>query len=196
MNDTQRAKLFVAEEQVWPQDQQISNDEVTALVDELNSIHEREIHPVFIDGTGHAKLHGREMILPPWSRRPLVILHEYAHALVHPVFPCHGAEYAACLLGLVRAHVDPRVEEELRRRFDALHVHYDVGVRKVRARRGIVNAINAHPGALMEIIADNPPELILGAVGERAGNAVFIGDNLVEFERLRYVNYLPAAEPR
>lgn len=190
MSDIQRAKLFAAEEAIWPLDSPISDEEVHELIAELNSVHRREIAIHLADGDGHVKSYGGELWLPRWARRPLVILHEYAHALVSPIFPCHGAEFAARLLALVRAHIGPGIEERLRVEFDARHVHYDVEKRRVRARRCIVNAANTNPGAVMEVIADDPPELIVGPVGERCGDTVRVGEELVEFTRLRYVSYL------
>lgn len=52
-----------------------------------------------------------EMILPPWARNKITILHELAHHLTHRYYPGHGAEFVENFLMLTRTFLSPTVAQ-------------------------------------------------------------------------------------
>ena len=197
MSDTQRARLLAAEEDVWNADERLDLAGAHDLVEEAGIVRGLDLTLVPVAGDGHVKVFrtrdGGEIWAPSWALRRLPLLHEVAHLLVHPLFPAHGAEFAAELLELVRAHASPALETRLRAAFTARGVHHCPDQRRARARRDAVFYANNRPGTLLEIIAADPPELIVGAIQLCASEMVHLGDELIALNRLRYVRHLAAA---
>lgn len=87
--------------------------------------------PILVgDGRGMRSAQGdyRGVDLPRWSRTPLVILHEVAHAITDRYYGAdlggHGPEFASVLLDLVRFGVGKDAYERMKREFQAGAVRF------------------------------------------------------------------------
>jgi hypothetical protein len=199
VSDFQRKKLVDAEERVWRAAEGVpdlnsilSDDRVVHISDEVcSALGERLVRVELDDDAQHLSYWHADarLILPPWARRPLPVLHALTHHVVNPIFPEHGAEYARQLLVVLERFGSPDLAARMRAEFDAMQVHYDPAVRARRVRRSAVFAANNERGVLAELILDDPPEAILGPVQEVRGGILIIGDREVELDRARYITF-------
>lgn len=195
MSDYQRKRVIAAEDSIWgsPLNVELDLDGAVSLVDEIcrtYDLSELRVQPV--PATRRLVLRDGELLLPPWGTRPLGVAHALAHLLVHPIFPPHGAEFAAQVLDIVHRHVSPGLAEVLREAFNTQHVHYDTEVRQRRTRRAAVYAAKNEPGVLVELLLADPPERIFGELDGVADGCVTIGPRVVELARGRYLNVVRA----
>lgn len=130
--DTQRARLYRAEEEVGPgrrlptvADLQAYVDAVTAADWFVRRWGERsyEVRP----GHGHRRATATRdglLQLPRWARTELVVLHEMAHPLGAPEAAPHGPEYAGVFLALVRRAMGPAPAQALEEAFGRHRVRH------------------------------------------------------------------------
>lgn len=119
--DSQRARLYRAEDEVGAGRRLPAVDVLQAYVDDLGATEwfrsrwgarAFDVRP----GHGHrrATADGNGVLqMPRWARTELVLLHEVAHCLTPTTFAAHGPEYAGVLLSLVRRAVDPATAQRL-----------------------------------------------------------------------------------
>ena len=135
--DSQRARLYRAEDEVGPGRRLPTVEVLQAYVDDLRGTDwfrsrwgapSLEVRP----GYGHRRATAdREGVLqmPRWARTEAVLLHEVAHCLTPVTFAAHGPEYAGVLLSLVRRAVDPGTAQRLEDAFTRNRVRWTlVGV--------------------------------------------------------------------
>jgi putative metallohydrolase (TIGR04338 family) len=141
--DSQRARLYRAEDEVGPGRRLPTVEALQAYVDGLVAAEwfsarwgDRwfEVRP----GYGHRRATADErgvLQLPRWARSELVVLHEVAHCLVPTSFASHGAEYAGVLLSLVRRQLSAGVAQALEDAFQRHRVRWcTTAVPRARAR--------------------------------------------------------------
>jgi putative metallohydrolase (TIGR04338 family) len=119
--DSQRARLYRAEDEVSPGRRLPTVEALQAYVDGLAAAdwfggrwgaRSFEVRP----GYGHrrATADGNGVLqMPRWSRTELVVLHEMAHCLTPVSYAPHGPEYAGVFLALVRRGLTPAVAQAL-----------------------------------------------------------------------------------
>ncbi len=136
MRDSQRTKLYSAEDGVeWGQ--AFASVEATqAFVDKIvqSEYWDRFDHAprvlIVRDGRGrrHACMrrsyYGGEICMPKWSRSPLIVLHELAHALGSESEAFHGSEFAKRYSNLVGYYMSLDSKAELISAFDHHGVKY------------------------------------------------------------------------
>ena len=113
--DTQRARLYRAENEVDPGRPLPTVAALQAYVDDLAAsdwflarwrARRFEVRP----GYGHrrATADGDGVLqMPRWARQELIVLHEVGHCLTPADVASHGAEYAGVLVCLVRRRMGP-----------------------------------------------------------------------------------------
>lgn len=119
--DSQRAKLYRAEDEVNPGRRLPTVDKLQAFVDDVAGSdwflarwgpRTFEVRP----GHGHRRATADAngvLQMPRWARAEVVVLHEMAHCLTPVAFAAHGPEYAGVLLALVRRAVSPGTAQHL-----------------------------------------------------------------------------------
>lgn len=135
--DSQRARLYRAEDEIGPGRRLPTVEKLQAYVDHLATsdwFHSRwggrsfEIRP----GYGHRRATAAPngvLQMPRWARTEVVVLHEVAHCLTPVEFAPHGPEYAGILLSLVRRAVDPGTAQRMEDAFTRHRVRWTlVGV--------------------------------------------------------------------
>lgn len=71
---------------------------------------------------GHARGGTTHLVLPPWARSPVVILHEMAHSATRT--GCHNWPFAAAFLVLVKEFLGEDQEQILKQSFKSHGVRY------------------------------------------------------------------------
>lgn len=105
MTDSQRQAVYDWERSLpqWESHGSLTLDECKALVARVwaDYLPSRAMPPVH-DGRGRRKAGGASwgVFLPRWSRSPMVVLHEVAHALTMTSTDWHGPEFATTCLEL------------------------------------------------------------------------------------------------
>lgn len=96
-----------------------------------------------VPADGHAARYDREdddspaeVVLPPWARNKVTILHELAHHLTHRYFPGHGPEFVQNFLMLLRTFLPSTVVQIFEDEFLAGGVEVKPGA-KSSGRQGI-----------------------------------------------------------
>ena len=130
--DTQRVRLYRAEDDVSPGRRLPTVPILQAYVDDLAASdwftsrwgpRSFEIRP----GHGHRRAtadgHG-VLQMPRWSRTELVVLHEVAHCLTSDGYAAHGPEYAGVFLSLVRRRLSPATAQALEDAFSRHRVRW------------------------------------------------------------------------
>jgi putative metallohydrolase (TIGR04338 family) len=119
--DSQRARLYRAEDEVSPGCRLPTVEALQAYVSELATTEwftirwgERtfEVRP----GYGHRRATADRngvLQMPRWSRTQLIVLHEMAHCLTPVCFAAHGPEYAGVFLSLIRRGLTPASAQAL-----------------------------------------------------------------------------------
>lgn len=132
--DSQRARLYRAEDDVGPGRRLPTVETLQAYVDDLAATdwfdarwgrRSFEVRP----GYGHRRATADAdgvLQLPRWARTEGVVLHEVAHCLTPVRFAAHGPEYAGILLSLVRRAVDPGTAQRLEDAFGRHRVRWTV----------------------------------------------------------------------
>lgn len=188
IQDTQRSKVHAVESTLFKRDIATSLEDVKDLV--AGVCFDYELPPVDVTyGEDRLVTMRSEIHVPLWARKPIVILHSLAHLLTDPVFPPHGAEFAAHWLELtLRCH--DFLAADMRAEFDAHGIHYDSEIKQSRARRYAVFLANNRNGARVELVADDPPERIVGPIDAVDEDSVVLGRQRVHLPRLRYVQVI------
>ena len=119
--DSQRARLYRAEDELTPGRRLPTVAVLQAYVDELAAsewftarwgARSFEVRA----GSGHRRATADRagvLQLPRWSRSELIVLHEVAHCLTPERFAPHGPEYAGVFLSLVRRRLSPGTAQAL-----------------------------------------------------------------------------------
>jgi putative metallohydrolase (TIGR04338 family) len=143
--DSQRQKVYDAEDAVWPKRETMSLGECKALVRRVwASQRARESWPkawVMERPQAKPKHHGRAtgglfyIHLPRWAQTPHVVLHELAHTISRRQFgfepPAHGWEFCSVYLRLVLLFMGREAHDKLKASFKAKRVKF-TAPRKVR----------------------------------------------------------------
>lgn len=137
-----------------------------------------------------------ELTLPSWARCPLVILHQMAHAFVHPNFPAHGAEFIDHQLSLYGAHLGDDVAEYFRKAYELEGVQTAPSPKQARrflpyckkmvtreGRDRLIHVITREA----EIIVDNFVDF------DSVDNTLHVGDRRLSVHDLRYASWATAA---
>lgn len=139
--DSQRARLYRAEDEVDPGRRLPTVEKLQAYVDGVAGsdwFRSRwgdrafEVRP----GHGHRRATADAngvLQLPRWARTEVVVLHEVAHCLTSVAFAAHGPEYAGVLLALVRRAVDPGTAQKLEDAFARQRVRWTLAAVPVAA---------------------------------------------------------------
>jgi putative metallohydrolase (TIGR04338 family) len=134
--DTQRARLYRAEDELPPGRRLATVDALQAYVDDLAAcawftarwgIRRFEVRP----GHGHRRATADRsgvLQLPRWSRTELVVLHEVAHCLTPESYAAHGPEYAGVFLSLIRRRLSPGTAQALEDAFIRHRVRWSVAL--------------------------------------------------------------------
>lgn len=138
MRDQQRQKVYDAERQAEhklrklhhdhsgpgsrPVDvglSRIPDEDCQAYVDDVcDHMGVKRVDVRFVPTETHAAKYTRvegdalsEIVLPPWARNKVTVLHELAHHLTHRYFPGHGAEFIENFLMLTRTFLPAPVSQ-------------------------------------------------------------------------------------
>lgn len=138
MRDQQRQKLYDAERKAEealrkmhrehstphsrPMDvglTRIPDDDCQEFVHEVcDQLGVQRVAVRLVSADGHAAKYEREekdsppaIVLPPWARNKVTILHELAHHITHRYFPGHGAEFVTNFLMLLRTVIPGPVSQ-------------------------------------------------------------------------------------
>lgn len=136
MRDSQRSKLYKAEDQCWPGHKNakhnMSLEDVKGIVRGITTspwwkerVGESQWDITVDDGRGHrsAMAYYRRITMPRFARSMSIILHELTHILTKKG-PSHGREYAKNYLAMVERWMGPLEAARLRECFRANHVHW------------------------------------------------------------------------
>lgn len=153
--DFQRSRLYRAERRMWARRGELGPDPALEKIEDCQRYVNRVLSSKSVEkaleaeglkwrmrtirvrpgrGCRTASLTWCEMQLPKWARKPVVILHETAHAVTDgkPNAPDHGVNFCKACLVLVRQMLGPIAETQLRECFLELGVKFRGG--EVRAR--------------------------------------------------------------
>lgn len=131
--DSQRTRLYRAEDELSPGRRLPTVQVLQAYVDELATTEwfvtrwgrrSFEVRP----GHGHRRATADRngvLQLPRWSRTELVVLHEVAHCLTPERYAAHGPEYAGVFLSLVRRRLSPAAGQALEDAFGRHRVRWN-----------------------------------------------------------------------
>lgn len=134
--DSQRARLYRAEDEVGQGRRLPTVEKLQAYVDDLAAsdwFHSRWGRRTFDVRPGHGHRRATAapngvLQLPRWARTDVVVLHEVAHCLTPVQYAAHGPEYAGILLSLVRRAVDPGTAQRLEDAFTHHRVRWTLTV--------------------------------------------------------------------
>jgi len=140
--DSQRARLYRAEDEVGPGRRLPTVEKLQTYVDGLAATDwfDRRWQGRSFDvrpGHGHRRATADRngvLQLPRWARSEVVVLHEVAHCLTPVEFAAHGPEYAGILLSLVRRAVGPGTAQRLEDAFGRHRVRWSLAAVPVPAR--------------------------------------------------------------
>jgi hypothetical protein len=152
-----------------------------ALVERVCSDHDIPV-PNLVQGD--ALTVGESITLPRKPSR-LTVLHALAHLLTDPMFPPHGAEFAAEWLAL--AHRYTREGPALEAQLDEQRVHRTAEEREEKVRRGATYLANNRRGQLVELVLDGPPERVAGSLELCDDGLLRVGGREFPLERARYI---------
>lgn len=152
-----------------------------ALAERVCSDHDIPV-PTLVQGDGLTV--GEAITLPKRPTR-LAVLHALAHLLTDPMFPPHGAEFAAEWLALAHRYTKygPALESEL----DSQGVHRTAEEREEKVRRGATYLANNRRGQLVELVLDGPPERVSGSIELCEAGTLRVGGREFSLERARYI---------
>jgi putative metallohydrolase (TIGR04338 family) len=132
--DSQRSRLYRAEDDVGPGRRLPTVPVLQAFVDELAAsdwftarwgARSFDVRP----GHGHRRATADRngvLQLPLWSRTELVVLHEVAHCLTPVEYAAHGPEYAGVFLSVVRRRLTPATAQTLEDAFARHRVRWSM----------------------------------------------------------------------
>ena len=132
--DSQRARLYRAEDEVSPGRRLPTVEILQTHIDELVTSdwfagrwgrRSFEVRP----GYGHRRATADRngvLQMPRWSRTELVLLHEVAHCLTPERYAAHGPEYAGVFLSLVRRRLSPAAAQALEDAFARHRVRWNM----------------------------------------------------------------------
>jgi hypothetical protein len=121
------------------------------------------------------------------------VLHAAAHHLTHPVFPPHGAEWAAAYLTLLERWCGVGISAAMREEFDSRDVHHTVEQRLKRVR-----LVNVPRGILAKVVLDDPPEAVICQLLSVEHSTITISNDAgvanLPTERARYISHAPVEQ--
>jgi hypothetical protein len=177
--DGQRKRVFAAEDRLPAR--RLAPAAVASVL---------EAEDVVADGNGKTRYHHGLIRLEP-RPKALHVLHAIAHSRVDPVFPEHGAEWCAEMLKLMNRHLGGQEMLRLRKEYGRRRIRWDPANNDLALRRCRGIARN-HPGSVVRIVQDDPPEetiaILLGWADGGALAYTANGDALLEPSRLRYIS--------
>lgn len=186
ISDSQRAKVFAAEEHV-----ESALSLPPASIGDIEVISDiLEIEPaVTNDGkqTGYWRggrvEFGQQTTLPGY-------LHEAAHHLTPEIFPPHGIEWVANFYKLLGKYTD--WHDDYVRSFTEHKVRQTVEAALKRARKDAIYFANKERGCLARVVVDEPPQSFVCQLLDVEPDFVRLADDSGEFavdvDRLRYVS--------
>lgn len=128
--DYQRSKVYSAEDKIkvgiYKQSFSTSLSFVGLILSQKWFRDNFELYKIDIhDGYGHthAKADRNEIVLPPWARSKLTILHELAHSC-QTRLPHHGKQFCFIYLKLIKRYMGKRSYYKLIEYFESHNVKY------------------------------------------------------------------------
>jgi len=127
------------------------------------------------------------------------VIHGVAHMAVDPVFPAHGAEFAAVLISAA-AGLNAGAAGTLRNALDGLGAHRTPEQRADRVVRTATYVRGKEQGAIVRLVTDDPPAETLCQLLEVTPDGLLVFDGRAEAlrprETLRYLSYSFTASGR